>query len=817
MKNHSEPHAWPESLRGMQPGPRRGAAFRIWARGAVVVALLIAAAAGGLATHGLPGPLIRKMEAGLSRSGWTVHIHRLRWRGGGTWTAARCTVQPATEAEALALRAGSVSLQLDWAESLHRKQPWIVAVTVTNASIRWAGSDAAAEPIQDVYASARHTPAGWQVDDLGGRWRGLSLRVAGLFLHPAPGAPPASMALKRMPWPRIREVWNSPHWPAWSGPARFKADVLWDPAHPTDPRITLSGGGGTLVWNGIPAQRWIMDAGIHAGRIQLQRLEAENSDGEKLFLQGEARFQDRTCDWEGRGAIFLDRWRALPLPPELFERARRSGMRSGVPVEWNARVFNAPWSDPARELWGRFHGRQLSALGIEAEEASAQVRRDGQRWYFDEAEGRPGRGDRAGRVAGSGFYDFASRTYGFDGQADVYPEAILPLLNPMQAMHAGGLVCRGAPPHFSGSVRGAVSDFDALKVAGCVTLSDAVYHGSAFSNASGQITVTNRVLVLSPMRVDGAYGAIMGSVTQDFSHATVDFDVDSYMSPPDVARLAGPAAHRLAQRLRFEGPAHVLARGRVDLGPDRAHRITAEVDAQRMGLRWLLADEAQMNIEVQGRKVWVRDLRGRMGDGAFQGNVEFDLPEGDQLHTAYLINGTVSNSWVHTWIPATMGPSNRESLGRVTGRLKLSGLIGEGQGMTARGEGTLDVHDGRLLEIPLLGPISRLLQHLIPGAGMAEQTAFQADVDIRDGRVHSTNAYLLGSTVSLEASGSVGFGGDLKFTVQLKLLRQGPVASVLRVITFPVTKLFEFNLSGTLGRPEWEPRNFPKELLLQFD
>ena len=36
-------------------------------------------------------------------------------------------------------------------------------------------------------------------------------------------------------------------------------------------------------------------------------------------------------------------------------------------------------------------------------------------------------------------------------------------------------------------------------------------------------------------------------------------------------------------------------------------------------------------------------------------------------------------------------------------------------------------------------------------------------------------------------------------------------------LTFPVTKLFEFDLAGTLDEPKWEPRNLPKELFLIFE
>jgi len=48
-------------------------------------------------------------------------------------------------------------------------------------------------------------------------------------------------------------------------------------------------------------------------------------------------------------------------------------------------------------------------------------------------------------------------------------------------------------------------------------------------------------------------------------------------------------------------------------------------------------------------------------------------------------------------------------------------------------------------------------------------------------------------------------------------MRKGVAASVLRVLTFPVSKLFEFTLQGTVEDPEWRPTNLPKQLFLKFD
>jgi hypothetical protein len=50
--------------------------------------------------------------------------------------------------------------------------------------------------------------------------------------------------------------------------------------------------------------------------------------------------------------------------------------------------------------------------------------------------------------------------------------------------------------------------------------------------------------------------------------------------------------------------------------------------------------------------------------------------------------------------------------------------------------------------------------------------------------------------------------------VQVKLLKDDPlIAKVVRLITWPLSKLFEFRLTGTLDAPRWYPVNFSGELL----
>nr|MBP7274805.1 hypothetical protein [Kiritimatiellia bacterium] len=657
LNAHSRPEkTTPPAPRWLQTPRRRGVAFRVWTRGAAAIAALLALGWGWMATRGLPEPMLRRLESEIARHGWIAHIERLRLSHRGEWKGSRCTLRPDVPMNTPIIEARRVTLRMDWVESLRRRRPQVQAVSVHGGTIRWIGANSPVEEIHDIRVRADLQPAGWFLHSLQGTWRGLTVHLTGLLLRSDQElAPSAAEILSRVRWSQVRRSWDSTQWPEWTGDARLDADVLWKPGHPADARMTLRASGGGMRWNGIEAEEWSIHAEMRPENLELHRLEARIGKTERVSVRGQADLVQRTCRWEADGAVRLERWRALPLPPAVIERAGRLRLQSEFPAEWTARVEDAPWSDPARGLRCTVRGRRVSALGVQAEEGEAELRREGARWWIERADIRPGRDDRAGRVTGAGFYDVASRTYEFNGCAEVYPESVLPLLNPTQSRLAGALVCRGSPPRFTGTIQGAIANVRALRIAGDIVVSNAVYRGSVFSSAEGHMSVADTVLTLSPMRVEGTEGFVAGRVTQDFTRGWVDFDVDSRMPPHDVARFAGPAAHRLAQRFRFEGPTHIRARGRVDYRAGNDHQATAEVEAQRMGLLWVTADEARMNVEVAGRSVFVRDVRGRIGDGTFAGGVEFDLPAGDRKQTAYRIQGAVSNTWLHVWIPEGMG------------------------------------------------------------------------------------------------------------------------------------------------------------------
>jgi hypothetical protein len=66
--------------------------------------------------------------------------------------------------------------------------------------------------------------------------------------------------------------------------------------------------------------------------------------------------------------------------------------------------------------------------------------------------------------------------------------------------------------------------------------------------------------------------------------------------------------------------------------------------------------------------------------------------------------------------------------------------------------------------------------------------------------------------VSFTAKGDCGFDGNLSFDVQVRpLTEKSLIGQAMRVLTYPISRLLEFRLDGTLQRPRWRPFSLVRE------
>jgi hypothetical protein len=249
---------------------------------------------------------------------------------------------------------------------------------------------------------------------------------------------------------------------------------------------------------------------------------------------------------------------------------------------------------------------------------------------------------------------------------------------------------------------------------------------------------------------------------------------------------------------------------------DHRTLLMVGVKGQRMGLTNWLADTVQLNLEARGKTYTTTNATGTAYGGAFQVAVKVTPDATTTSHLVH-VSAVLTNAELARLAAQLRTNALADSQGRVSLWIEADGPVRDPDRTRLTATGSVQVVGGEIMRQPLFGGLSRLLSVIYPGLGFTAQNDLQADFVVRNGKIISKNARLEGSVVSMKAGGYYAFDGKVRFNVEVQLLRKGPLASVLRFVTMPVTKLLVFQLSGTLQDPHWRPVNLPKELFLIFE
>ena len=120
-----------------------------------------------------------------------------------------------------------------------------------------------------------------------------------------------------------------------------------------------------------------------------------------------------------------------------------------------------------------------------------------------------------------------------------------------------------------------------------------------------------------------------------------------------------------------------------------------------------------------------------------------------------------------------------------------------------RGSGKAKLQGADIFALPLLGPLSPLVDALIPGEKLINSVAREATLDFRvaDGKVGTENLEAATVAFRLTASGSVDYSRDAVDMIARVNLRGAP-----GMLLYPVSKLFEYEAKGVMREPGWKPR-----------
>lgn len=353
-------------------------------------------------------------------------------------------------------------------------------------------------------------------------------------------------------------------------------------------------------------------------------------------------------------------------------------------------------------------------------------------------------------------------------------------------------------------------------VDGSMSLGACRFRGVDVQQADGRFVVqadnASSVVAVGPLRVMRKEGFVTGSFTVDSTNTLVTFDAESTLNPKALFQMIGILTNGVMDTWTVNGPVRISGRGRTGYTDYSKTDFICRVHGWDMGIMKIVADECAFDVRMLGRTNKLENVRARLHGGELEGEATFVMPDGPDTNGSYRIVGSMKNGDFEAFTKALdiLGDQGKKS--RYSASADVSGNLDDMTKNTS-GSGKFQVKDGRIFTMPVFGGLSTALAKIVPGLDfIMRQSDAKADFVVKDGRICTDKVAIEGDVLSLSGDGSCGLDGSLAFDVRVQLMKEHTlVARILRTITWPISKLFELRLRGTVSDPRWYPLNFASD------
>jgi hypothetical protein len=373
------------------------------------------------------------------------------------------------------------------------------------------------------------------------------------------------------------------------------------------------------------------------------------------------------------------------------------------------------------------------------------------------------------------------------------------------------------PPLIEAEIWGHWRDLNRLGVVAHVAATNFTFRGETVKAASTRLIYTNKLfnLIEPQIRREGEYGSAPG-VTIDLRAQKVYLtNVLGNLDPHAVARAIGKGAARAIEPYQFDSPPTIRVEGVADIKPKRYEEdLHFEISGGPFRWRQFRLQQLAGNVAWQGKRVNLLNVGGIVFGGLVTGNALFDFTEPKEA--TFSFNTMITNVDLRSLV-LHLAPRTNKLEGLLSGELIVVRAVANDP-QTWQGGGHIYVRDGLLWDIPVLGLFSGILNTIIPGLGNSRAKEATADFVITNGLIGSENLEIHATAMRMQLKGTVDFERRVDLRVEAELLRDVPaIGFFVSKLFWPVTKLFEYKITGTLNQPRAEPLYvIPKILLFPF-
>jgi hypothetical protein len=350
-------------------------------------------------------------------------------------------------------------------------------------------------------------------------------------------------------------------------------------------------------------------------------------------------------------------------------------------------------------------------------------------------------------------------------------------------------------------IRGTNRNPESWQGEGTVALGRSRFHGAWMNSADTGIHFADGALTCQDFHVARDEGTGTGSFTYDFQkHEVRVSNIKSSLSPAEAIFWIDPKFSKTVAPYKFRRPPAVTASGVYQFRGGKNTRLEVKVDGAG-GMEYVFLGKTLPFDRVSGRllftndRLQITDLRGALLAGALRGNADISLARNDPRYRA-----TVSASEINFPLLTDLYYNSKTAQGVLRGTYAFTGLGTDWR--TMRGDGKVEVSNGDVFAIPIFGPLSGILNKILPGSGYSIARTATADFKVENGIIHTDDFEAAGALFSMLGHGDIHFLDD-KLDFSLRLNMKGP-----GVLLMPMYKLFEYAGTGSLKKPDWHPKVF---------
>jgi hypothetical protein len=425
------------------------------------------------------------------------------------------------------------------------------------------------------------------------------------------------------------------------------------------------------------------------------------------------------------------------------------------------------------------------------------------------------------RFALSGGEDDRTRVYRWHIRGTFDPETLRPFLTTSNAVRGLNHFAFTEPVALELDLEGRLYDYDSLIVGGRVALTNFTLRGQAADSVTSDLRYANRALeLLHPRFQRGPQTMTADKITLDFNTRLIWFTNGfSTTDPRLVTHAIGPKTGRAMDSYQFLEPPTARVNGCVPLREMNGPRDTEGADmcfeiVEGAPFQWLKLKTPNITGTVHwlGGTLILTNVQAAFYGGTCRGGASFDfqVPHEGADYDFYV---SVTNVDLHQLAVGLSSPTNHLE-GALTGWL----IVTHGDSRNWRtwdGYGRGRLRDGLLWDIPVFGVLSPVLNAFASGLGNSRATEASGRFSMTNGVIYSDSLRINSTMMRLEYTGTVDLNQNVNARVTAQLLHNtwliGPVVST---VLWPVSKLFEYQVTGTLKTPKSEPVYVPKLLLL---